>query len=123
MTDDISKTSRSKKTRYVILLSVALFILAAFGLPFLKSDGTEKFNGKEAEAGRLAIKNGYDHSPAGTLPDITPAFKAHIMSVSKNPLNKKCGPGENGLVYIVDISKVTFFGIEQPGYENWVCVE
>lgn len=121
-TSDKTKGGKKKIIKLVALGAILVTIFLAFFLPYTVSDGVERFSGKEAEAARYATRNGYDHSPAGPIPDIMPAFKASVMEVYKNPLDKKCGQG-SGLVYIVDVAKVTFFGIEQPGYETWVCIE
>lgn|GEM_PF-6132427 len=99
-------------------------LILAFGLPNLVSDGTEKFSGKEAEIAKRAIGDGHYNGPtASPIPNLAIPFKIKVTNVYKLEPQKTCGPtGETpGVTYIVEISRVTFFGIEKPAYDSWIC--
>jgi len=115
----------------MITLSVigacVILIILAFLLPSLATDGTEKFTGKEAQAAKWAIGDGsYDGPSASPIPNLTVTFKAKVTSVQKTNLEKLCstagGERSQGTVYMVEISRVTFFGILAPGYVSPYCI-
>lgn len=109
------------------LLVVLILGALAFGLPYTVSDGTEKFTGKEARVAKWAIGDGgYDGPSVGPIPNPTVTFRAKVTNVQKTDTEKRCstsgGIGDPGIVYMVEISRVTFFGILAPGYETPYCV-
>lgn len=119
-----STSYKSIVLRRILTICAGLAILTAlaFGLPNFVSDGTEKFSGIEAEIAREEIEDGYTWISESLLPGF-PGLKARVKEVYKVDPERKCGPtGKTpGLVYRVTVNKVTFFGIERPGYSGPYC--
>jgi len=116
------KSNKKKVITLSIIGGVIVLLILAFVLPYTKSDGTENFTGKEQELAKQTLQNG--GPSASSLPNPAIAFKSKVTSVSKQDPEKRCGVAstDEGSIYIVDVSRVTFFGIEVPGYTERSCV-
>jgi hypothetical protein len=126
--DSIAKKNRPINHKVIIALSavvlLVVLVVLAFTLPSTVSNGTEKFTGKEAQIAKQAIGDGsYSGPSASPIPNLAVAFKIKATKVYKLEPQKSCGPtGKTpGVTYIVEISRVTFFGIVQPAYDSWIC--
>lgn len=129
MTEDNSQQTKPKFSRkhiitYSILGTLLIIIALAFGLPFLATDGTEKFSGKEQQIAKEAIGDGsYEGPDPSPITGRPLAFRAKVTAVYKQDPEKRCGikSQDEGSVYIVEIDRVTFFGMLAPGYDRSSC--
>lgn len=128
MTDTTSNNSKPKSNRkkIITLSTIGLFVITialAFGLPFLATDGTEKFSGKELQVAKQAIGDGsYEEINTDPIPDLAIGFRAKIVEVYKNEAKKEgCGQDGQGQYYVIGMDKISFFGIERPGYITYGC--
>jgi hypothetical protein len=121
---DQSKSNKKKVIMLSILGGLIVLIILAFALPLTKSDGTEKFTGKEAALAKQAIGDGTYAGNTNAIPDLAVPLKIKATAVYKLEPAKQCGGIAQGYgsLYAVDITKITFFGIEQPGYAYQICV-
>jgi ABC-type Na+ efflux pump permease subunit len=105
----------------VVIAGFAIVVALAFGLPSFVSDGTENFSGKELEIAKAEVDEGYEWQSSDVMPR-PPAFKGKVKKVYKQEPEKKCGSSEKpGVVYVVEVARITFFGLESGGYGQPVC--
>lgn len=115
------KSNKKKVITLSIFGGVVILLILAFALPLTKSDGTEKFTGKELALAKQTLSNG---GPSAGSIQTTIAFKSKVASVSKQDPEKRCGVAatDDGSIYVVEVNKITFFGIEVPSYTERSCV-
>ena len=117
------KWSVKKRVTLAVTTLLLVTVALAFILPFTGSNGTEKFSGDEAEIAKQAIGDGsYEGPSVGPIPDPAISFKAKVKDVKKSEPEKQCQTGAKmGTTYIVEVSKITFFGLENGGYYQPIC--
>lgn len=112
------KFIRRHKIASVILTSIAILLLLAYGVPVFAGDGTEKFTGTARKMAKETLRDYYSNEDQMSRSlHVFDRFQYYVESVQEMPVQEakqycKLPDGDDGTgYYYVEISRVTFFGM------------